>query len=74
LNARILRTLAAVASVLLVALALAAPAVAAPANDEISAAQVLPEALPSSTPGTTVAATGEADEKVGGNEAKASVW
>jgi hypothetical protein len=68
-------TKAAVAALsVLGALVVAAPAAAAPANDEIAAAQVLPEALPSSTPGTTITATGEAGEKVFGNEAKATVW
>jgi hypothetical protein len=75
LNARTLRSFAAAAVALLSMLVLAAPAFAAPANDEISAAQVLPEALPtSSTPGTTVGATGEPGEKIFGSEAKASVW
>ncbi|MBS1879005.1 MAG: hypothetical protein JST31_05795 [Actinobacteria bacterium] len=74
MNARNFRTLAAVAAALLGALALAAPASAAPANDQIAGAQVLPEALPVSVPGTTVGATGEAGEKVYSNEAKDSVW
>jgi hypothetical protein len=72
--ARTFRTLAAAGTALVAALALAAPAMAAPGNDEIASAQTLPEALPLSVPGTTVGATGEAGEKVFGNEAKASVW
>jgi hypothetical protein len=72
--ARRLRTLVAAATALVAVLVLAAPAAAAPANDEIANAQTLPEALPLSVPGTTVGATGEAGEKVFGNEAKDSVW
>lgn len=67
-------TLAASGIALVAALALAAPAIAAPTNDQIANAQTLPEALPLSVPGTTVGATGEAGEKVFGNEAKDSVW
>lgn len=72
--ARRLRTLAASGIALVAALALAAPADAAPANDEIANAQTLPEALPLSVPGTTIGATGEPGEKVYSSEAKDSVW
>jgi hypothetical protein len=72
--ARRLRTITASGIALVAALALAAPAGAAPANDQIAGAQALPEALPLSVPGTTVGATGEPGEKVFGNEAKDSVW
>ncbi|HVX32656.1 MAG TPA: hypothetical protein VHA80_05885 [Solirubrobacterales bacterium] len=75
MSTRTFRLLAAAATLLLGGtLAMAAPAVAAPTNDEIANAQVLPEALPVSVPGTTVGATGESGEKVFSNAAKASVW
>lgn len=68
------RSIVASALALLGALALAAPAVAAPANDNIAGAQVLSSALPVSVAGTTVGATGESGEKVFGNSATESVW
>lgn len=68
------KTLAVSGAALVATLVLAAPALAAPANDQISGAQALPEALPLTVTGTTVGATGEAGEKVFSNEAKSSVW
>jgi len=62
------------AATLLGALALATPASAAPANDDIVNAQTVGPALPVSVAATTVGATGESGETVYGNPATESVW
>ena len=68
------RTVLAAVATLLGALALAAPASAAPANDDIANAQTVGPALPVSVAASTVGATGEAGETVYGNPATESVW
>lgn len=74
LDARPFRAGALAALALLGTLLLAATASAAPANDNIAGAKVLPAALPSTTPATTVGATGEPGETVYSNPATESVW
>lgn len=74
MNARTRRTLEATAMAMLGSLVIAASAGAEPANDDVANAQPLPAALPSTTAGSTVAATGEPGEKVFSNPATESVW
>lgn len=74
MDARSFRAGVLAALALLVTLLLAAPATAAPANDNIAGAQVLPAALPSTTPATSIGATGEPGETVFSNPATESVW
>lgn len=74
LNARPLQAAVAATLALAAVLVLAPAAIAAPANDNIAGAQTLPAALPSTTPATTVGATGEPGETVYSNQANESVW
>jgi hypothetical protein len=53
---------------------MAAPALAAPANDDFAAAQDLGEGLPLVVPGSNLAATEESGEDVGAFAAGHSVW
>ncbi|MGA8744406.1 MAG: hypothetical protein WB507_00900 [Solirubrobacterales bacterium] len=67
-------TAIAVVATLLGALALATPAGAAPANDDIVNAQTVGPGLPVSVAASSVGATGESGETVYGNPATESVW
>lgn len=68
------RLVIAVAATALAALWVAAPAVAAPANDELADAQTVGPTLPVSVAATTVGATGESGETLYSNPATESVW